>query len=80
MHENKIIDFEFRIVGDRRGGQHAVIEWLFGQFNGIIYWKNNGMSGHDVLKMSGFPDISKFSSWSGHDKFIEFERRKPLGL
>jgi hypothetical protein len=60
----KKIDFEFRMIGDRQGGQHAVAYWLFHQFNGVIYWKNSGQHKHDLLKMSNFPDLKLFKQWS----------------
>lgn len=64
MIQDDKIDYEFRIVGDRRGGQHAVIQWMFTQFNGIIFRKNNAFSQHDIFKLSGFPDLKKFKAWS----------------
>ena len=58
------IDFEFRLIGDRQGGQHAVSYWLFHQFNGVLHWKNNAGQKHNLLEISGFPSMSGFTKWS----------------
>jgi hypothetical protein len=61
---NKKIDFEFRLFGDRQGGQHAIVDWLLYQFNGVTYRKNDALQRHDVLKMSEFPNMNQFKLWS----------------
>ncbi len=68
MENGKKIDFEFRIIGDRRGGQHAIIQWMFSQFNGAIFRRNNAFHHHDVFKLSGYPDMKNFKSQSGSEE------------
>ena len=62
INMDKKIDFEFRVTGDRQGGQHAVLYWLFSQFRGRIFYKNNAMRGHNILKRSQFPSLELFRS------------------
>ncbi len=66
------IDFEFRLIGDRRGGQHAIIYWLMFQFNGFLFWKNDASGKHDILRLSKFPNLHRFRLFlrEGDKRFI----------
>lgn len=60
MIAKKAIDLQIRFIGDRRGGQHGVIQWMLSQFPGRIFNKNNAMYLHNIKRLSGFPSLRNF--------------------